>query len=303
MKRRVGAHGPEDTASIVVPSPSPAIDVAAAAKPRPRSEWLLHALRPLTDRLVAVLGRRGVDPHAIVLSHTGIGLAAAALVAWGPPGWLWAAGLLQLKTLLDNLDGGVARATGRVTQLGRYLDSVLDTLVNLVLFAALALHGPGTWAWPLAALAALALMLVLSLDFNLEQRYTALRSAAPSGPVREPPVGGPEPVFALFRGLYDLLLAPQDRALARADDWLFGRLYGAPPARAGLDVRLAWSDLFSTASLVNLGLSTQYLVLGLCLALGVPFAYVLFVLASLVYVVVVQAIRALRFVRYLAVPA
>ena len=303
VKRRVGAHGPEDATRIVGATVSRSIDVGAAAKPRPRSELLLHALRPLTDRLVAALGRRGVDPHAIVLTHTGIGLGAAVLVAWGPQGWLWAAVLLQLKTLLDNLDGGVARATGRVSQLGRYLDSVLDAVVNVVLFAALALHGPGVWAWPLAALAAVALMLILSLDFNLEQRYTALRSAAPSGAVREPPIGGPQALFDAFRGVYDAVFAPQDRALARFDDALFRRLYGAPPAQAGLDVRLAWSDLFSTASLVNLGLSTQYLVLGLCLALGVPFAYVYFVLAAFGYVIAVQAIRAGRFVRYLAVSA
>ncbi len=303
VKRRVGAQAPEDAASIVAETHVRTVDVGAAAKPRPRSEWVLHAVRPLTDRLVAVLGRRGVDPHAIVLTHTGVGLGAAALVAWGPQGWLWAAVLLQVKTLLDNLDGGVARATGRVTQLGRYLDSVLDAAVNLVLFAALALHGPGAWAWPLAALAAVALMLILSLDFNLERRYTALRSPSEGGGAREPPIGGPQRVFDLFRGVYAALFAPQDRALERLDDWLFQRLYGAPAARAGLDVRLAWSDLFSTASLVNLGLSTQYVALGLCLVLGVPFAYVYFVLAAFGYVLVVQAIRAARFVRYLAVSA
>lgn len=151
--------------------------MAAAAKPRPRSEVLLQLLRPVTDALVAPLGRWGVDPQAVVLTHTALGLVAASLVVLGPASWLWAALLLQLKTLLDNLDGGVARATGRVTRMGRYLDSVLDLAVNLTLFAALALYGPGAWGWPLAAAAALVLMLVLSLDFNLEQRYKALRSA------------------------------------------------------------------------------------------------------------------------------
>ncbi len=276
----------------------PAVDVAAAAKPRPRSEILLRALRPLTDALVGVLGRAGVDPQAIVLTHASLGVLAALLVALGPPAWPWAALLLLLKTLLDNLDGGVARATGRVTRLGRYLDSVLDTLVNLLLFAALALHGPGAWAWPLAALAALVLMLVLSLDFILEQRYKSLRGSD-AGPDVEGPIGGPLPLYRLVRGLYEVLLAPQDRWLARADATLFRRLAGMGEARAPLDVRLAWSDLFSTATLVNLGLSTQLLIFALCLLLGVPFAYVWFILGAGGYVLAVQGLRAWRLRRYL----
>ena len=289
----------EAEASLRIPD---GVDVAAAAKPRPRSELLLRAMRPLTDALVAVLSRTGVHPHTIALAHGGLGVVAAASIALGPAGWLWAALLLQAKTLLDNLDGGVARATGRVTRTGRYLDSVLDTLVNLLLFAALALHGPGAWAWPLAALAALVLMLVLSLDFNLEQRYKALRSTD-SGATPAEPIGAPLRVYELLRGAYQALLAPQDRLLTGADAALFERQAGQPYDRAPLDVRLAWSDLFSTATLVNLGLSTQLLLLGLCLVLGVPFAYVWFVLACGLYVLVVQALRVWRFRRYLEVRA
>ena len=273
------------------------MEVGAAAKSRPRSEVLLHALRPLTDALVGVLGRAGVNPQAIVLAHASLGLVAAVLVARGPSGWTWAAVLLQLKMLLDNLDGGVARATGRVTRMGRYLDSVLDTVVNVLLFAALAVHGPPPWAWPAALLAALVLMLTLSLDFNLERRYKALRGG--DGGVGDEPIGAPVALYRLVRGVYERVLAPQDHWLARADEALFQRLAGVRYAQAPLDVRLAWSDLFSTATLVNLGLSTQMLVLGLCLVLGVPFAYVWFVLAAGLYVLMVQVLRVWRFRRYL----
>lgn len=274
------------------------VDVAAAAKPRPRSEVLLRLMRPLTDALVGVLGRWGVDPIAIVLAHTALGLLAAVAIALGPAGWWWAAGLLQVKTLLDNLDGGVARATGRVTRMGRYLDSVLDLIVNVALFAALALHGPEVWAWPLALAAALTLMLVLSLDFNMEQRYKALRSDAASQEGDEP-IGAPLPLYLSVKGVYDAVLAPQDRSIARLDDAFFARLAGRERATAPLDVRLAWSDLFSTSTLVNLGLSTQLLVLGACLVLGQPFAYVWFVLGCGGYALALQAVRALRFRRYL----
>ena len=48
-----------------------------------------------------------------------------------------AALLLQLKTLLDNADGRLARVSGRMTRLGRFLDSSSISLVNVALFAAL----------------------------------------------------------------------------------------------------------------------------------------------------------------------
>lgn len=288
------------------------IDAAAAPKPRPRSEVLLWLLQPVATAGVRVLARLGVDPQAVVWSHSALGLGAAAAIAVGGQPALWtAAALLQAKTLLDNMDGGLARATGRVTQMGRYLDTVLDTLVNGVLFAALALHGPGAWAWPLAAGAYLLLMAMLSLDFNLERRYRALRVGIADE--AEHPPGAQARWLAAFRGFYDAVLRPQDELIARLDAAAFERLAsggasapmasgssGAPPEAPALVDRLAWNDLWSTATLVNLGLSTQLLVLGVCLALGQPFAYVVVVYVMAAYVVAVQALRARRFRRHLA---
>ncbi len=260
----------------------------------------MRLVQPLAGVLIRGLGRTPVDPQAIVWTHATVGAVAALLVATGGTAALVvAAAALQVRTLLDNVDGGLARATGRVTRMGRYLDSVLDTIVNALLFVALAVHGPGVWAWPLAALAFAVLMLVLSLDYNLERRYAEVRATRNPSRVDEPPIGAPPALFALVKGAYDLLLAPQDRLIARADDALFALAH----RRAGggaveLEHRLAWSDLFSSASLVNLGLATQMLVLSVCLVLGVPFVFVLFVLSQALYVGVVQALRVARYGRY-----
>lgn len=274
-----------------------AIDVEAAAKRRPRSEVVLRAVQPAANLAVRVAARLGVDPQAVVWSHAAMGLAAAVLVALGDVGaWRVAAALLLAKAFLDNVDGGLARATGRVTVMGRYLDTVLDTVVNALLFAALALHGPGAWGLPLALGAYAALVVVLSLDFNLERRYKALRGLLP----REAdalPAGAPERWLAAFRGFYERFLAPQDAAIDRLDERAFARLTGLPYARAPLDQRLAWNDLWSTATLVNLGLTTQMAVLAACLALGAPFAYVLLVYAMAAYAAAVQLLRAARFRR------
>jgi phosphatidylglycerophosphate synthase len=92
--------------------------------------------RPLASLLARLLLRTRVSPLAVVLANAVAGLLAAAVLARGE--LVTAALLLQLKTLLDNADGRLARMSGRVTLVGRYLDTEADLVVNAALFAALA---------------------------------------------------------------------------------------------------------------------------------------------------------------------
>ena len=133
----------------------------------------------------------------------GVALALTAFVA--------AALLLQLKTLLDNTDGGLARLTGRVTLVGRYLDTESDTALNAFLFAVLGWVTGRPW---LALLAFCALTALLSVNFNLAELY---REARGEGTPTPPWTGGRvERTLAL---VYRAFFAPQDRvvrALSRA---------------------------------------------------------------------------------------
>ncbi len=287
------------------------LDLGLADKVRPAPELWQLLMHPLTMACVRWLARRGVDPQTVVWSHSLLGVMAAGLIALGGPApadpglgdwgafvagllpWWAAALLLQIKTLLDNVDGSLARATGQVTQMGRYLDTVLDTAVNLLLFLALALHGPGGLALPLALGAYLVLMLLFSLDFNLKRLH---RSASGAGEAtKDAPPGAPTAVLAFFRGVYDGILAPQDRMIERWDAALFQRLAGRPLPQATPAERLAWHDRLSAGGLANFGLSTQLLVLGLCLVVGRPFAYVYLVYLMGLYAVGLQLWRVRRF--------
>ena len=107
-----------------------------------------------------------MPPPAVVLANAAVGLVAAFALARGD--LIAAAVLLQLKTLLDNLDGQLARASGQVTLVGRYLDTLADLLVNAALFAAL---GYVTGQPFLAAASFVALTLVLAVDFNVTELY------------------------------------------------------------------------------------------------------------------------------------
>jgi archaetidylinositol phosphate synthase len=118
-----------------------------------------HVFRPLAHVVVLALAPLRVPPPVVVVLAAATGFAGAAELWRGH--LVWAALLVQLKTVLDNADGQLARLTGRVTAFGRYLDSELDLLVNAALFAAL-----GTW---LALPGFLLVTLILSVNFNAER--------------------------------------------------------------------------------------------------------------------------------------
>ena len=261
----------------------------------------MRLLQPAADAVVRWAAPRRVDPLWLVTLHGLFGLSAAGLIAASSPtpggaapaGWWVAAVLLIAKAILDNADGGLARAAGRVTRMGRYYDSGVDLIVNAAVFVALGRHlgaAPAVAGWAASTL-------VLSLDFNMERLYRAPRaSGVEPGP--EPPMGAPAPLYRTFEGLYRLLLAPQDRGIERLDRALFHLAEGSPYARAPKAHRLAWSDLYSTATLVDLGLSTQTLALALALVAGRPGWFVAALLLALVWALGVQLRRIARYRAY-----
>jgi archaetidylinositol phosphate synthase len=211
-----------------------------------------RVFRPLAHPLVLLFARLRTPPPLVVAAAGLAGLWAA--VELGRGSLLVAAVLVQLKTLLDNADGQLARLTGRTSAFGRYLDSEVDLLVNAALFGAL---GWTTGRPALGVVGFLALTSVLSLNFNAERLSRAAAA--------EPEVGG-RPT-ALLRRIYRLVYAPQDR-LAEA-----------------LVARRAWlTSPASVSLLANLGMSTQLAAFGLLMALGHPLAFAWVTLAEAVVI-------------------
>jgi archaetidylinositol phosphate synthase len=236
-----------------------------AAERRAGREVLLESVfRPLSNLFVPLLQRAKVPPPAVVVANAAVGLVAALALARGE--LIAAAVLVQVKTLLDNMDGQLARAAGQVTLAGRYLDTLADLLVNAAIFAAL---GYVTGQPLLAVVSFVALTFVLAVDFNVTELYREANEI-PSG---QPPATGGN-VERTFASLYAALFAPLDRAVRSVAD---RRFQGQ-----------ARYDRFTVTFLANLGLTTQLAVLGLCLVLGAPSAYPWFALACLVSLVPLQ---------------
>ena len=216
-----------------------------------------HLFRPLAHLVVMVLLPVRVPPPLVAAASGATGIAAAVELAQGR--FLLAALLVQLKTVLDNADGQLARLTGKVTEFGRYLDSECDLLVNAALFAAV---GWSTGKAVLAAAGFLAVTAVLSVNFNLER----LARGAPASS------GG-----SVLGRAYTVLYGWQDVLIER---FVEHRLRDA-----GESARSAYHDRATVGILANMGMSTQLAIFGLCIAVGHPLYFVAVALVMLTLVV------------------
>jgi archaetidylinositol phosphate synthase len=232
--------------------------LARSRKARQGTEVMCeYVFRPVAHVVVLALAPMRVPPPAVVLASTASGLAAAIELGRGQ--LVAAALLVQLKTVLDNADGQLARLTGRVTAFGRYLDSECDLLVDAALFA-----GLGWWTGngPAAAAGFVAMTVVLSVNFNLERLARGGRTARDA---------------SVLGRLYDVLYGWQDMLIERLVE---RRLRGA-----GDDARRAYHDPATVGILANMGMSTQLAVFGLCLVVGHPSFFAIVALAELLLVV------------------
>ena len=81
-------------------------------------------IRDLARPIALGLGRLGLTPNALTV--LGFAIAVVAAIAAAAGAWL-AAGLLVLfGGVFDLFDGALARATGRASRLGAFMDSVFD---------------------------------------------------------------------------------------------------------------------------------------------------------------------------------
>ena len=123
--------------------------------------------RSLASRSVTGLARTRVTPNALTTSGVSLCLAAAVLVSLESHGKLlffWVgAGVFVVGSVLDILDGALARAGAKSTPFGAFLDSTTDRVGEGAMLAAIALvfarHGKD-WAVVLAVAAVVGSFLV-----------------------------------------------------------------------------------------------------------------------------------------------
>jgi CDP-diacylglycerol--glycerol-3-phosphate 3-phosphatidyltransferase len=93
----------------------------------------------IRERLVSRLVRWGVPPNAVTIAGTlGVLVGAVGFAARGQ--LLEATAIIAVSTVADQLDGALARASGRETRWGALLDSGCDRVADGAIVAALAYH-------------------------------------------------------------------------------------------------------------------------------------------------------------------
>ncbi len=95
-----------------------------------------HRLRAMAVPVAVALGRSGVTPNTLTV----VGFLGTCLAAVAAASELWvAAGLLVLTFgIFDMFDGALARATGRASRFGAFLDSTLDRTGESLVLAGVA---------------------------------------------------------------------------------------------------------------------------------------------------------------------
>jgi CDP-diacylglycerol--glycerol-3-phosphate 3-phosphatidyltransferase len=92
-------------------------------------------VKKVGEPIALFLGRLGLTPDALTLLGFGITAIGAVLLA----NQLWLAGglVVLLGAVFDMFDGTLARATGRVTKLGAFMDSVFDRMGEALVYVGL----------------------------------------------------------------------------------------------------------------------------------------------------------------------
>jgi phosphatidylglycerophosphate synthase len=234
-------------------------------------------LRPLAAVIVWLVYPTPVTPNNLTVIAIAVGFASAYVYTLGTPAAIALAGILIVaKDILDDADGQLARAKELYSRRGRFLDSVGDVAVNLMVFAGItsAVHrihsNPLTIL--LGALSLLGTTLRVSYHvyyqvsfLHLEDRYTLNRITEE---VTEADRRGDQVALRLQQAFL-MIYGWQDRLMSRIDTWCMGKRFDRT------QLPLWYSDRFGLRLSGLMGFGTEFIVLGVCSWFNALDAYLL----------------------------
>ena len=102
--------------------------------------------RRVSAPIAAALARTAATPNQVSVLALLVGGAAALLLAAGRN--IEAAVLIRASSIVDGVDGDLARAKGMATRFGGVFDAVLDRYADAVIAAGMAFWAAGHEDWP-----------------------------------------------------------------------------------------------------------------------------------------------------------
>ncbi len=171
-------------------------DIARGGRPRNIEEPLnLVVVHPVSRALLPVAVALHIPPNAISIAGIGLGaIAAWAYFQYETPAMALAGFAAMLAWhVFDGLDGMTARATGKTSEFGRFLDGFCDYSVFILVYLSLAFsvgREVGLGVSLAAAVLAGACHVVQAAWYELQREVFIRRSAGKPGFVPREAVGG-----------------------------------------------------------------------------------------------------------------
>ncbi len=212
--------------------------------------------RPLAILLAKLLKDTFLRAIHITLIYFLVGLLAVWQILQG--NFVASAILIQVKNLLDAVDGTLARLQNRPSKLGRFADSLADIVLNFLFILAIAIHYDCCYI--LALLSFLSVSIQGSFFNYYYVKYRHKFGGDTTSKLKEDkqayPWDDPRMVEILFM-LYRVLYGWQDRFVEFVDGLIFGKC------------KIHRNRLFMT-SITLFGLGIHLLLLSLVLLVGKP---------------------------------
>lgn len=119
-------------------------------------------VKAIFEPIALAMGRVGLTPDGLTLIGFGITVVGAILL--GMQQWLVGGIVVFVGGVFDMFDGTLARATGQVSKLGAFMDSVFDRWGEVVVYLGIVagLGGAGFAEGPLLAAAAMGMAVMVS---------------------------------------------------------------------------------------------------------------------------------------------
>lgn len=186
-----------------------------------------YLLRPLAGLIVWVLYYTPITPNQVTIASTLVGVLAAVFYLEGNAQAIALAGLcVTLKDILDSADGQLARAKQQYSRIGRFLDSIGDFVVDVVVFGAIGwvlyASSGDVWMLVLALVGLVGISLRVSYHVFYQASFLHLKRKYENNrlieEVREEDTKG-EVVALRLQKIFQIIYGWQDRLMLAIDKW------------------------------------------------------------------------------------
>ena len=125
-------------------------------------------IKKVFEPIALAMGRAGLTPNGLTLIGFGISVVGAALLA--AQAWVIGGIVVFIGGAFDMFDGTLARATGKVSPFGAFMDSVFDRWGEAIVYLGIA------WGGVLAGEDAVAILATAALGAAFMVSYTRAKS-------------------------------------------------------------------------------------------------------------------------------